>query len=402
MTISSDISSLLQQPSNTPYSVKGRVDNGSIQSVPDQKTMNSLTDSMGAPDMEKDDFLLLLVTQLRYQDPLNPMENTQFVSQLAQFRALEGTNNIEKAIGKLDDSFKTSVDAQTYAAQSVSNTAAVSLIGKNVRIEHTSITIRTNKDIPVPIGLNLGKAMDATIEIRNSEGETVKTLHAKGNGHSKEVNVVWNGDKDDGTRAQPGTYSIHIADKDKKRGAYAFVENVVTGVRFSPEGAMVKINGKEWSIGNILDVSSESQTPQMQQLSPQSALSLLDKQVRIKQTTVHFGGNPRESVPIKINAGNRAHVTLHICDGTGAAVFAKTVPAENGVASVNWNGETVNGDYAQPGTYSLSIDGQENDPTLYPFEDGTIDGVSNRNGSMILRMNGRTIEFSDIVDISSS
>jgi flagellar basal-body rod modification protein FlgD len=42
----------------------------------------------------KDDFLKLLVTQMQYQDPLQPMDNTQFVSQLAQFSSLEQMQNV--------------------------------------------------------------------------------------------------------------------------------------------------------------------------------------------------------------------------------------------------------------------------------------------------------------------
>ena len=67
----------------------------------------------------KEDFLLLLVTQMQYQDPLSPQENTDFVAQLAQFSALEQMSNLN---------------------QTVSNNSAYALIGQEVLVRITSST----------------------------------------------------------------------------------------------------------------------------------------------------------------------------------------------------------------------------------------------------------------------
>ena len=68
-------------------------------------------------ELGKDAFLQLLVTQLQYQDPLDPVDNTQMVSQLAQFSALEQMSNLATIAGN------------------ISNTQAFSLTGKNVIVE---------------------------------------------------------------------------------------------------------------------------------------------------------------------------------------------------------------------------------------------------------------------------
>ncbi|EEG76523.1 flagellar hook capping FlgD N-terminal domain-containing protein [Dethiobacter alkaliphilus] len=54
-------------------------------------------------EMDKDMFLQLLVTQLRYQDPLDPQDNSEFVAQMAQFTSLEQMQNLNNTMAKLLD-----------------------------------------------------------------------------------------------------------------------------------------------------------------------------------------------------------------------------------------------------------------------------------------------------------
>ncbi|HHV97731.1 MAG TPA: flagellar hook capping protein [Clostridiaceae bacterium] len=75
-------------------------------------------------DLGKDDFLNLLVTQLKYQDPLNPMEDKEFVAQLAQFTALEQMYNLNG---------------------SLSAVKAFSLIGKHITAEFIDDTTKELK-----------------------------------------------------------------------------------------------------------------------------------------------------------------------------------------------------------------------------------------------------------------
>ena len=56
-----------------------------------------LTDLSGGSNLDKDAFLQLLVTQMQYQDPLEPMDNTEYMSQLAQFSEMEAMNNLNVA-----------------------------------------------------------------------------------------------------------------------------------------------------------------------------------------------------------------------------------------------------------------------------------------------------------------
>lgn len=76
-------------------------------------------------DMDRDAFLKLLMTQLQNQDPMNPMEDTEFVSQMAQFSSLEQMTNLNETVRKMFD--------QQQKSDFVSHS---DLIGKKVEFAH--------------------------------------------------------------------------------------------------------------------------------------------------------------------------------------------------------------------------------------------------------------------------
>lgn len=75
--------------------------------------------SSGGSKLGKDAFLQLLVTQMKYQDPLEPQDNSEYIAQLATFSQLEETQNMERTL---------------------ENNQAASLVGKNVMVKTTSAT----------------------------------------------------------------------------------------------------------------------------------------------------------------------------------------------------------------------------------------------------------------------
>lgn len=65
-------------------------------------TTTNSTSTVSSTELGKDEFLKLLVTQLKYQDPLSPMDNTEYVSQLAQFSTLEHMSNMSTGISYME------------------------------------------------------------------------------------------------------------------------------------------------------------------------------------------------------------------------------------------------------------------------------------------------------------
>jgi flagellar basal-body rod modification protein FlgD len=399
-SVSSDIASLLKPAE--PYTATASILNGVVDPTTSTVTGDRTTGlfAKGTNELGKDDFLKLLTTQMQYQDPMSPMDNTQFVSQLAQFSALEGNNNIEKAINNLNDSFKSTADSQKYSAQSITNTSAVSLIGKTVTMAQTSVQWYGKGGETVPITIQLGSNQDATVKLVDKDGNVVKTLQTEGKDSENSSTIKWDGTKDDGTYASAGQYTIQIDGQDKDPSLYAFVKDMVSGVRFTSNGALVKIGGTEISIGNVLDVSTGSGSSDINSLSPSTAVSLLGKEVRVMQDKIVYRQMDNEVHNLKINAGNRQSVQVQLADGSGNIVYTGSLPVDsNGIATLSWDGQYAGG-LAPAGTYTLSIAGEENDPSLYGFDAGKVDGVTNLGGASLLRVNGKTISLSDIIDIA--
>ena len=90
-------------------------------------------------NLGKEDFLHLLTVQLRYQDPMNPMENTDFIAQMAQFSSLEQLQNmnqpLEMGLGseaQLQDSFRNSMPHRLWDALSRSRRSKSNGRGRDV------------------------------------------------------------------------------------------------------------------------------------------------------------------------------------------------------------------------------------------------------------------------------
>jgi flagellar basal-body rod modification protein FlgD len=404
-TVTDSVANLLKNSAgNGLYSVKAQVsaDGTGVAAGTSVATGGDGTSSTKTSEMGKDDFLMLLVTQLRYQDPLNPMDNTEFVSQLAQFRALEGSSNIEAAVKGLDKSFQDSVAAQNTSANSMASTAAVSLIGKTARMQVENIKWYASAGEKIDIPVYIGGNPDATAEIMDADGNVVRTFQATGKDSENTVNLVWDGRTDKGSLAPAGTYKVHIVGEEKDDSLYAFVEDVVTGVRFTDDNALVKIHGLEIPLSNILDVAQGGSANQGQLITEGTAVSLLGKTVRVRQDTVNFSQGDKESIGIKVNADAGKTVQLAICNKAGETVQTLTAQAEeNGVAFFTWNGTTASGGYVPAGTYTLKIAGEDRDTSLYAYVEGRVEGVSNLPGSAQVRIAGISFNLSNIVDISS-
>ncbi len=156
---------------------------------------NNITNALNAvkrnksvqDNMDKDAFLKLLVTELRHQDPTQPMENKEFISQMAQFSALEQMTNVNKSIQVLT---KTSRSGEAYSLLGKTVKAFDPVSGIKIEGVVTSMFYK-NDDIRLvvnnkEIGLNDIHAV-YTNSTNNTAAENLNENSYKNNNTSKDI-----------------------------------------------------------------------------------------------------------------------------------------------------------------------------------------------------------------------
>lgn len=147
----------------------------------------------------QDRFLKLLTTQLKNQDPLNPMDNAQMTSQLAQISTVDG---IEKLNATLQLMLSSTVDAEAMQA--------AALVGHQVMVAGGGLRLTDSGAVG---GVELQAAADQTVlTIKDANGLTIRTLEL-GDLDAGLHNFTWDGKADSGAQAVNGAYSISVAAK---------------------------------------------------------------------------------------------------------------------------------------------------------------------------------------------
>lgn len=141
-------------------------------------------------------FLTLLVAQLENQDPLNPLDNTEITSQLAQMSTVRGIEQLNSQLSSLVDSL-----ADSQAVQ------ASALIGNTVLVPGSHLTLSEGEAFG---GVNLKSAADqVTVSILDSTGKVVQT-QTLGANEAGNVLFSWDGSTSSGTKAADGSYSFKV------------------------------------------------------------------------------------------------------------------------------------------------------------------------------------------------
>lgn len=218
--------------------------------IPQIGSTSSVSVSSAEPSdsLGKDGFLNRLITQLKNQDPLEPMEGTEFVTQLAQFSELDQIRELASAQG----------DLQNYMA-SLNNFAAVSLLGKEVdfagdRVSHLE---GTSTEIPFRLPVN---ASQVTVVLYDAQGRAVHTLTTGPMEAGNQV-VRWNGIDESGQTLPSGSYRCDVVAKDdqgRNRTVEILQRGAIREVAFEGGVPRLRVDDRWISLSEIEGIRSSS------------------------------------------------------------------------------------------------------------------------------------------------
>jgi flagellar basal-body rod modification protein FlgD len=203
----------------------------------------------GKSKLGQQQFLQLLVAQMRNQDPINPLDGTEFASQLAQFNSVEQLIDVNSGLQSLKNS-------QEMMSASLTNSMAASLTGKQVKALSNEIYLSQEHTPNIHFKLN-NSASQVEIVIRSESGSEVRREVIQGV-PSGENSWTWDGRSSNGSRAVEGNYTVEInASNDAGEvESLVYTEGLVDKVRYTGEGVFLFVNNVNVPIGDVEEVGS--------------------------------------------------------------------------------------------------------------------------------------------------
>ncbi len=190
------------------------------------------------------DFLHLMISQLQYQDPMHPLNNTKFAAQLAQFSQLDQLTRLNKGVGVIG---KDTGDANKMGM--------VGFLGQEVTVSGNGFHFDAKDSARMTFTLDAPMA-SGEVRIFDVSHHLVRTLEMKpalAGTHSME----WDGVTNHGDKAGPGNYSFEVEARDGRHrpvSASPVETGVVTGVLFKGGSPVLEVGGREIALKDVSHV----------------------------------------------------------------------------------------------------------------------------------------------------
>ncbi|BDU17832.1 flagellar hook capping FlgD N-terminal domain-containing protein [Lysobacter auxotrophicus] len=184
------------------------------------------TESLGQAD-----FLRLMTEQLQHQDPLNPMQNSEFLGQLAQFSTVQGIQGLQTSMDSFNGSLAT--DQMLRGA---------SLVGRSVLVPSAKMSLGSEGSVNGVVAAP--DSGTVTFEITDANGQSVRKLTVQAE-KAGEVAFEWDGRDANGNRLAAGTYGVTatIGSGETKKDLSTYVESRVDSVTVGSDGVFLDLAG---------------------------------------------------------------------------------------------------------------------------------------------------------------
>lgn len=285
-----------------------------------------------------DTFLVMLTTQLKHQDPLSPMDSTEFTNQLVQFANVEqqiaANSNLEKLIGV--NMMGQKATAISYIGHTIEAASSGLPLQGTVETEGNELKLLGGKayfsyDLPKT-------ASSVDLIVKDADGNTVRTM--TGLKAAGTHDGVWDGTNADGETMPAGTYTIHVA---------------ATASDGSPIIASTKVRTQAGSAAFSYTLAEEART-----------------------------------------------VSLVIKDGSGKIVRTLTGQGDAGRHEASWDGKDKDGQIMPDGRYVIevvAVDGENNPVEAATTVYGRVTDVSADETEVLLNMGGVVTTLEDVLTV---
>jgi len=169
-----------------------------INSIEQQQILQQYSSTRLQETEEKDDknqFLELMIAQLENQNPLDPQDGAEFLSQLAQFSTVDGIERLNDTMNGMADNYRSSQALQ-----------ATALVGREVQLPSEIGYLDANGGISGSLQMT-GSRSDIDVEIYSVQGELVRSI-SLGTQSGGDVPFTWDGMNSNGQRMPPGSYQV--------------------------------------------------------------------------------------------------------------------------------------------------------------------------------------------------
>jgi flagellar basal-body rod modification protein FlgD len=191
-------------------------------------------------------FLTLLTTQLQNQDPLSPMDTSQFTSQLVEFASVEQQINMNTNLQSLMSMQQTSDSLQ-----------ALQLVGANVTINSNTAALSQATNSPATWSFSSPSPATGTVTITSSTGQVAFTGTTSLSAGSQ--NYIWNGQGNNGVTWPDGNYTLSITATGANGQPVTVttqVQGTISSVNISQNPPMITVGGQNYPISAIQSINS--------------------------------------------------------------------------------------------------------------------------------------------------
>ncbi len=219
-----------------------------LRTISDVQALNAANSKVGQEDLKQNDFMKLMLAQMKNQDPFEPVDNAEFLGQMAQFSTVSGIGEINQSMSSLADSLTSS--QMLNAATLVDRSA---LVASNSFVFNGQSGISGRLDLP-------SNTSSLQVEILRSNGETARRL-SLGPQVAGSVSYQWDGLDSNGITVPPGNYKVRASyfDGQGQAALTNLVQAKINSVSLGSQGGNAEVELEGLGSFKLSDVKSISQ-----------------------------------------------------------------------------------------------------------------------------------------------